>query len=125
MVDPTHTQPVDRVRHELLEAGVLDSCHTFGTFEISGGCIPAFLPLASIINQELCHLTERTAFLAIVNDDAESARLGSTCTFLNTVDQIRATGADIRAENIGSIAFIVYAAGYLRARIREPCDVAE
>jgi hypothetical protein len=34
------------------------------------------------------------------------------------VDQIRATSADIRAENIGSIAFIVYAAGYLGAQIR-------
>ena len=85
-VDPPQPQPVDHVRHELLKACILDTGHAFSTFEVGRGRIPAFLPLACIIDEELRHLAERAAFLAVVDDNAQSAGLGTARAFLNAVD---------------------------------------
>ena len=63
------------VGHQLLEARVLHAGDAFGALEIGGGRVAALLALARVVDQELGHLAERAAFLAVVDDDAEPAGL--------------------------------------------------
>src|SRR2546429_58528 len=80
-VAPREAEPVHHVRHQLLEAGVLNASDTFGALEILGRRIAAFLTLAGVIDEKLRHFAERTAFLAIVDDDAESPALARARAF--------------------------------------------
>ena len=124
-VDSLQAEPVHHIRHQLLEPGVLHACDAFGALEILGRSIAAFLALACVVDQKLRDLAERAAFLAIVNDDAESAGLSGACAFLDAVDQIGTAGADVRAEHIRAIALVMHAAGYLGGVVRQFADVAE
>src|ERR1700726_5174572 len=117
-VDTLQAEPVDHVRHQLLEAGILHPGHAFGALEILRGGIAALLALACVVNQELGDFAERAAFLAIVDDDAETAGLPGTCAFLDTVEQVGTAGADIRTKYVGAVAFVMHAAGYLGAVVR-------
>src|SRR4029453_6986014 len=93
-IDSLEAEPVDHIRHQLLEAGILHAGDTFGALEILGRGIAAFLTLAGVVDQKLGDLAERAAFLAIVDDDAEAAVLAGARAFLDAVDQIWTAGAD-------------------------------
>ena len=67
---------MDHVRHQLLEARVLDAGDAFGALEIGRRLVAARLALAGVVDQELGDLAERPAFLAVVDDEADAARLG-------------------------------------------------
>ena len=82
------TEPMDHVGHQLLESRVLDAGNAFGALEIGRGGVAAFLPLARIVDQELGHLAQRAAFLAVVDDDAKPAGLGAARAFFNAMDEI-------------------------------------
>ena len=69
-VDAADAEPVEDVRHQLLEAHVLHAGDAFGAVEIGLGAVAAGLALARVVDQELGHLAERAAFLAVVDDDA-------------------------------------------------------
>ena len=97
-VDPLKAEPMNRIRHELLKAGVLHAGHAFGALEIRGGRIAALLTLTGVIDEKLGDLAQRAALLAIIDDDAETAFLGAARAFLDAVNQVRTAGADIRAE---------------------------
>ena len=118
-------EPFDRVGHQLLETRVLDAGDAFGALEILRRGVAAFLALAGVVDQKLCHFAEGAAFLAVVDDDAEAAGLAGNGAFLDAVDQVRTAGADVRAEHVGAVAFVVDAAGDLGAVVRQFCHVAE
>jgi hypothetical protein len=52
----------------------------------------------------LRHFTQSPALLAEVDDDTTSAVLSLLYGFFNAEDEIRAAGADIRTENVTSVA---------------------
>src|SRR6202040_2696012 len=118
-IDTPQTEPVDHVGHELLEPRVLDAGDAFRALEIRRCGIAPGLPLARIVDQELGDLAERTSFLAIVDDDPEPAGLSPARAFLDAVNQIGTTGADIGTENVWPVAFVMYPAGEQRAGIIE------
>ena len=124
-VDAPHAEPVEHVRHQLLEARVLHAGDAFGALEIGRGRVAALLALARVVDQELGDLAERAAFLAVVDDDAELALLRGARAFLDAVDEIGPAGADVGAEHVRAVAFVVHAAGDPGARIGELRDVAE
>src|SRR5258708_17820093 len=107
------------MRHELRKACILDTGHAFSTFEVGRGRIPAFLPLACIIDEELRHLAERAAFLAVVDNNAQSARLGTARAFLTALDSIRPAGAHVGAQDVGTRSLIMHAAGAATPRVRK------
>ncbi len=53
--------------------------------------------------------TQGSAFLAVVNYDSSSAVLGGFYALLDGVRQVRAAGADVGAEHVRAVAFIVNA----------------
>jgi len=79
--------------------------------------------LARIINQELGDLAERTAFLAVVDNDAQPADLAGARAFLDAVDQIRTASADVRAEYVRSVALVMHTTGDLGAVIGKFVDI--
>src|SRR5580700_8361410 len=124
-VDALDAEPMHGVRHQLLEAGVLNAGNAFGALEIGRRRVAALLPLARVIDQEFRDLAQRPAFLAVIDDDAETAGLATAGTFLDAVNQIRPAGADVGAEYVGAVALVVDPAGDLRTRVIEFSDVAE
>src|SRR5215207_6573688 len=51
-VDAGDAEPVEHVRHELLEARVLHAGDAFGALEIGRGLIAALLPLPGVVDEE-------------------------------------------------------------------------
>src|ERR1700722_11201276 len=124
-VDAAQTKPMNDVGHQLLEPCVLDAGNAFGSFEIGARRIAAFLALAGVVDQKFCDLAQRTAFLAVIGDDAKAALLRAARAFDDAVDQVRPAGAAIGAKHVGAIALIVDAAGDFRARVGKLFDIAD
>ncbi len=116
---------MDDVRHQLLEARVLDAGHAFGALEVGGSGVAALLALPGVVDQELGDLAERAALLAVVDDDAEPARLRGARALLDAVHEVGPAGADVGAEHVRAVAFVVHAAGDGGGGIGELGDVAE
>ncbi len=116
---------MDDVGHQLLEARVLHAGHTLGALEIGRRLVAARLALAGVVDQELGHLAERAAFLAVVDDEARAAVLGLARRLLDAVRQVGAAGADVRAEDVGAVALVVDAAGEGVALVADVGRVAE
>jgi hypothetical protein len=120
---PADTEPVQHIRHELLKAGVLHARDTFRALEIGRGLVAALLPLAGIVDQELRHLAQRAAFLAVIGDHADAAILRFAHAFLDAVHQIGPAGADVGAEHVRAVALVMNAAGDAAAADRrDPPD---
>src|SRR6516225_5850234 len=124
-IDALETEPVDYIRHQLLETRILNARHTFGAFEILGCRIAAFLALAGVVDQEFGDFAKGTALFSIVDDDSQAAVLAGAGAFLDAVKQIGAAGADVGAEHVGAVAFVVHAARDPGAVIRQLGDVSE
>ena len=73
------------VGHQLLEAHVLHAGDAFGALEVGRRRIAAGLALAGVVDEELGHLAQRPAFLAIVDDEADAAVLGLSMQILDAV----------------------------------------
>src|SRR2546423_14412920 len=101
---------MQRIGHKLLETRILNSGYAFGSFKIRRRQVASFLPLASIVDQKFRHFSERSPLLAIVHDQAESAGLGHAHAFLDAVNEIWTTRADIGTENVRSTALVMHAA---------------
>ena len=63
-MDVADAEPVQHVRHQLLEAHVLHARDALGAREVGVGAVAALLALARVVDQELGHLAERAALLA-------------------------------------------------------------
>ena len=116
---------MQHVRHQLLEAHVLDPGHAFGAFEVGLGPVAARLALAGVVDEELGDLAEGAALLAVVDDEPASALLGGPDAHLDAVREIGPAGADVGAEDVGAVAFVVHAAGDLAPGIGDRARVAE
>ena len=62
-------------------ARILHAGDAFGAFEILRGGVAALLALAGVIDQEFGDFAERAAFLAIVDNDAQTAGLPGARAF--------------------------------------------
>ena len=76
------------------------------------GAVAALLALARVVDQELRHLAERAAFLAVVDDEARRrpaarSRMHSSIA----VREVGPAGADVGAEHVGAVALVVHARG--------------
>src|ERR1700736_1722960 len=111
-VDSFQADPVHPIRHQVLESGVLPAGDTFSSLEILGRGIAAFLTLACVIDKKFRDFAERAAFLAIVDDDAESASLPGARAFLYAVEQVRTAGADVGTKYVRAVALVMHAASY-------------
>src|SRR5581483_4322851 len=125
MVDARDAEPVKYVRHQFLKPHVLHAGDALGAAEIHVRAIAALLAFARVIDEELSDLAERSALFAVVDDDPDPALLRCGRADFDAMHEIGPAGADIRAEDIGTIAFVVYAAGNRRLRPADPLDVAE
>src|SRR6202022_675112 len=121
-IDPADAEPVENVGHQLLKAHVLHPCDAFGAPEIGVGGVAARLPLARVVDEELGDLAERPPLLAGVDDDPNPALLGRLDTDFDTVNQVWAARADVRAEDVRAVALVVDAAGDNRAGVGDPFD---
>ena len=118
-------QPVQNVGHELLEAHVLHAGDALGAREVLLGAVATVLPLAGVVDEELGHLAERAALLAVVDDDARAALLRSADALFDAVREVRPAGADVGAEDIRAVALVVHAHRERLARVRDARDVAD
>ena len=83
-VDTFQAEPVDHIRHKLLELRILHAGDALGALEILCRRVATFLALARVVDQELGHFTECAAFLAVIDDDAESPRLSGVRALLSS-----------------------------------------
>ncbi len=113
------------VRHELLEACVLDTGDALRAREVRCRLISTRLTLTRVIYQKLRHLSERPTLFAVVDDQSDAACLRRTNALLDAVCEIRAARADVRAEDIRAIALIVNPTGQWAHRVMEGCRVTE
>ena len=93
--------------------------------EIAVGGVAAGLSLAGVVDQELGDFPQSSPFLAVVDDDPDPALLRGLDADFDAVNEIRAARADVRAEDIRSVAFVVDAAGDHRAWICKTLDLAK
>src|ERR1039458_5539048 len=124
-IAPMRPEPLQRIGHELLEACVLYAGNTLRSRKIGRGLVASRLALASIVHQELRDLAERPPFLTVVDDESRAACLGLAYALLDTVREIGAAGANIRAENVRAIAFVVHATGQAARRIADRRGITE
>ena len=89
------------------------------------GAVAAQLALARVVDEELRDLAERAAFLAAVDDEPDAAGLRAADALFDRVRQIRPARADVGAEHVGAVAFVVHARGQRDVGIREIARVAE
>src|SRR5262249_25612100 len=110
-MDAGDAEPMQHVRHQLLEAHIAHAGHAFGALEIAGGTTAAFLALARVVDEELGDRAERAAFLAVIDHEPDAARLRHLNGDLDAVREVRPAGADVGAEHVGAVALVVHAAG--------------
>ena len=124
-VDLADAQPVQHIGHQLLKTHVLHPRHTLGAQEVLVGAVAPYLPLAGVVDEELGDLAERSALLAAVGDQAHPAGLRAPDAFFDRVGQVGAAGADVAAEHVRAIAFIVHPRRQRHVRIGQVARVAE
>lgn len=103
LLDP---QPVQDVRHERLEAHVLDARDELRALEILVRAVAA--ALAQVVHEILGHLAQGTALLAEVRDDADAARLRAADALLDRIGEVWLARADIRPKDVRAVALVVH-----------------
>ena len=99
-IDAADSEPVEGVRHKLLEPHVLSAGDALGAFEISLRPITPLLPFSRVVYEKLCHLAQRASFLAVINDDPGAALLRRLDANLDAVGQVGPAGADVGTEYV-------------------------
>jgi hypothetical protein len=98
------SQPVQNVRHESLESHVFDTSNVLGPLEVVGRAISS--SFTGVVDQILGDLSQSSSFLSEVDDNTAATVLCFFDSFLDTEDQVRAAGADIRSEYIATVALV-------------------
>src|SRR5262249_62121450 len=109
----------------LLKTRILNPRHAFGPLKVRGGHIASFLSLTCVVDKELRHLSKRSPLLAIVDNDAEAARLSHAHTFLDAVNKIGPARAYVGPDNVRSTALVVHTASNRRSRIGKLINLAK
>ena len=108
---------MQHIGHELLETRVLYARDALGAREIGRRLVAARLALAGVVDQKLGHFAECPPFLAVVDDESGAATLRAADALLDAMREIRSTGADVRAEDVRAVAFVVNPTGQRARRI--------
>lgn len=111
------------IRHECLEAHVLDTGDVFGSLEVFACTIFSAFP--SVVHEILGHLAEGSSFLAEIDDNTAAALLRLLHSLFHTEDEIRATCANIGAKDIAAVALVVNTQSETNVRVRHLGWVAE
>lgn len=115
-IDLGDAQPMQDIRHQRLKAHILHPRDILRALEILARAIGAAFP--RVVHEILGHFPQGAAFLAEIDDDAGATGLGFFDRFLNAEDEVGAAGADVGAEDVGAVAFVVDAEGEAHARVR-------
>ena len=116
---------MQHVGHQFLKAHVLHAGDAFRALEIGIRPVAAGLALARVVDQELGHVAQPPAFLAVVDDQTGAAALRGLDADLDAVREVGPAGADVGAEDVGAVALVVHPAGELAFRIGDRGHVAE
>lgn len=81
--------------------------------------------MESCIHKILCDLTQRSPFLAKVDDHSTAPLLRLLNRFFHAEDEVRPTRADITPEDVASVALVVDTQGESLRRVRHVLRVAE
>lgn len=108
---------VENIRHELLVSGIFHTSDLLRIVEVLGGRVTPSLP--AVVYHVFDNLTQSPSFTLEIYDNADAATLGTLDGLLYTEDEVRSTGADIRPENVGTRARIVWSTGDLGIRVGE------
>jgi len=98
-------------RHKRLEPHVLDAGDELRRLEILVRRVAT--ALAQVVHEVLGDLAERAALLAEVDDDADAAALRGADALLDGENKVRFARADVRAEYVRAVAFVVDTQGEL------------
>jgi hypothetical protein len=101
VVDLLDAKPVQHVWHESLKAHVFHASNKLGGAEVLVCGVAT--ALSKIVDKIFGHLPERTAFLAEVHDNANTAALRCTDALLDREHEVRFASADIRTKHIRTI----------------------
>src|SRR4029434_9340212 len=96
-----------------------------GAGEVLLGAVAARLALARVVDEELGHLAQSPTLLPEVDDESHAAGLRAADALLDVVDQVRAAGADVGAEDVGAVALVVHTRGQRQGGIGELREAAE
>lgn len=66
-----------------------------------------------MIRDVLCHLAESSTLFSEVDDDTDSTTLRGSNAFFNGKDEVRLACANVRAKDVGTVAFVVHAQSQL------------
>ena len=99
------TQPVQDIRHQSLEAHILDTGDILRTLEVLARTV--FATLSGIVHKILCHFAKGTTFLAEVNDYTAAAALCFFDRLLDAKSKVRAARADVGAKHVTAVALVV------------------
>mmetsp|Transcript_74018 Transcript_74018/g.197253 ORF Transcript_74018/g.197253 Transcript_74018/m.197253 type:complete len:205 (+) Transcript_74018:203-817(+) len=100
IIDLCDPEPMQRIRHQLLKAHILDTGDACRAMEIRFRAISTLLTLTSVVHKELGHFPKRPPLLAEVHNHANTTFLSSPHALFNAVNQIWTASTDIRSENI-------------------------
>ena len=93
------------VRQKRLEAHVFDSGNVLGTLEVLAGTV--FTTFSCVVNEVFGDFAECTTFLTEIDYDAAATLLGLLHGIFDTEGKVWTARADVRSEDIATIAFIV------------------
>jgi len=116
-------EPVQDVRHEGLETHVFNAGNVLSSLKVLASTI--FSSLSRVVDEILGHFTQSTALLSEVDDHTTAALLGFLDGLFNTKRQVWAACADVGAEDVASITFIVNTKSESGAGIGHLCWVTE
>src|SRR5580692_9571382 len=116
---------MQHIGHELLETRVLYARDALGAREIGGRLVTAGLALAGVVDQKLGHFTECPPFLAVIDNESGATTLGPADAFLDAMREIRTAGADVRTEDVRSVALVVNPTGQRARRVMNRRRVAK
>ena len=111
------------IRHQSLEAHVLDASNILCAFEVFASAILS--SLSRVIHEVFCHLTEGATFFSEVDDDTAAAFLGLLDSLFDTKNQVWSASADVRTEDIASITLVVNSERQSYVRISHLCRITE
>mmetsp|Transcript_10778 Transcript_10778/g.15559 ORF Transcript_10778/g.15559 Transcript_10778/m.15559 type:complete len:337 (+) Transcript_10778:1323-2333(+) len=124
-VDTLDTQPTECIGHQLLEAGVLNSCNGFCLKKIFLSPVTAFLVLSSVVDAVLSHFTQASSFFLEVHHNPDTTALGNFHAAFDGEDQVWAAGADIGTKNVRTAAGIMDTYCDFSLRVAELSDISK
>ena len=88
-LNAAYAEPMENVWHQLLNAHIHDTSHTFSAAKVLVCSVTTCLLLSGVVDEKLRHFPQSAAFFAVVDDDADAALLSGFDADLDAVDEVR------------------------------------